>query len=64
MMFNGMYAGIAEDSVEGWRDEDCIKAELKKRYCVWSETEAHVWNALFRSVPKIGENFSFCHSAF
>ncbi|PAV62814.1 hypothetical protein WR25_04623 [Diploscapter pachys] len=30
VMFNGMYAGIAEDSVEGWRDEDCIKAELKK----------------------------------
>uniref|UniRef100_A0A1I7XKJ2 Nuclear receptor domain-containing protein n=1 Tax=Heterorhabditis bacteriophora TaxID=37862 RepID=A0A1I7XKJ2_HETBA len=30
VMFNGMYVGIAEDSEEGWRDEDCISASLKK----------------------------------
>ncbi|KAK5986623.1 hypothetical protein GCK32_004928, partial [Trichostrongylus colubriformis] len=30
VMFNGMYAGIAIDSEEGWRDETCISATLKK----------------------------------
>ncbi|KIH64472.1 hypothetical protein ANCDUO_05217 [Ancylostoma duodenale] len=31
-MFNGMFAGIAEDSGEGWRDETCISASLKNRF--------------------------------
>ncbi|KHJ89118.1 Ligand-binding domain of nuclear hormone receptor [Oesophagostomum dentatum] len=32
VMFNGMFVGIAEDSDEGWRDETCISASLKKRF--------------------------------
>ncbi|EPB68862.1 Ligand-binding domain of nuclear hormone receptor [Ancylostoma ceylanicum] len=32
VMFNGMFAGIAEDSDEGWRDETCISASLKNRF--------------------------------
>ncbi|VDO24183.1 unnamed protein product [Haemonchus placei] len=30
VMFNGMFTGIAVDSEEGWRDESCISATLKK----------------------------------
>ncbi|WKX98393.1 hypothetical protein Q1695_013799 [Nippostrongylus brasiliensis] len=30
VMFNGMYVGIPADSEEGWRDETCISATLKK----------------------------------
>ncbi|KAK6029608.1 Ligand-binding domain of nuclear hormone receptor [Ostertagia ostertagi] len=30
VMFNGMFTGIAADSEEGWRDESCISAALKK----------------------------------
>ncbi|PIO71657.1 hypothetical protein TELCIR_06437 [Teladorsagia circumcincta] len=30
VMFNGMFTGIAVDSEEGWRDESCISAALKK----------------------------------
>ncbi|KAK6745194.1 hypothetical protein RB195_011734 [Necator americanus] len=32
VMFNGMFVGVAEGSDEGWRDETCISANLKKTY--------------------------------